>query len=1401
LEALEGRWAPANVTWSSPTDGAWEDGSNWSTGVPPGAADDVTIAQPGITVTHAVGNDQIRSLTSSGGASQLQITGGRIDVQNQVQVQNTFTLTINNALLGMAAGGTFALTGNGGTVNLGEGGSLIGATSLSFNPGATFNVAGGTLVVPGTLTFNQGTFNFNSGTIDAPLPSAFNVSNGSTFNFNGGSITGSSTVALTGSTLNIGADATQSVTFVMRGANNLTGTVHAGQTVWVQGSNAGEHAVLTIPANLTNDGSLQLESINTNWNSNIAVADQATLTNAADGVIHSNPGTVGGGRSITGGSLRNQGAIDVPMGGTFAFTTGTFEVAGGSFTGSGDWAIYSSQVRVTAASATPLVLRGNNSLLSDNPAGMTLWVQGSNAGGAALLTVPANVTNYGVLRLESIITNWNSGLAITNGATLTNDASGDIRANPGTGGIRTITGNLDNQGILEVTGNVPLTVTGTLNNEGQINNTVGQTAGYVTGTYVAAGGSTQGLFFVFNAQVQVTAAPADRSPIRIAGTSTLVGDNPAGTTLWVQGSSSFASAGILRVAAGASNFGTIRLESIQSNWDTSLEIPTGTFTNAGTIQANPGSNGNRRITGNLTNLDQGLINGNTIALPISGGNYTAAGGSMTGSAYLQGLTFSVTASPSTGQAVVQLQGTCTLVGNNLANTFLDVQAFTNLPARLNVSGGASNAGTIRLFLNANNATSTLVVSGPGAFMNAPGGVIRDDYVAGNGSFAVMGNLLNAGTLTANANLPLSSPGFDYVNTGTIQIANGATLTVTGNSLSNQPGGVVAGDGTLDLSGSGAAPFSNYGTVQVPAGNTLLIKGTFTNFSSLDQRLSGGNYDVTGTLRFDNASIVTLDANLLLDGAGGNGGQVLPPTGTSSALGGLAAITPSGSLTLRNGRVIGTTASPQPSLRNDGLLSVRAGSTFYLGTYSQGAAAELDVNAGRVRIQTSFSNVTGSTLTGGVYRITGPDSSHRGTLQFVGADLATNVATVELNGPFSEIVDTTNPTPLDGLRDFAMNSAGGSFSIQAGRSFTTGDFTNNGTLTVGAGCTFQVGGNLANYSGTTLAGGTWNLAGTLQFTGADIVTNAATILLDGSGGRIQDSSPTPLNGLRDFAVNDVAGVFSLRNSRSFTRSGDFTNNGTLDIGAGTAFNVTGNLTNLVGTTLTGGTWLVSGTFRFTGAIQTNAATLVLDGPGSAITDLQGVNALSGFSSNASSGSFTIRNSRNLTLNGSLANAGVLTVGSGSTLSVVAYTQTAGTTTLAAGGTLTATTGGVSVAQGSTLNGSGAINGDLTNAGVLNVGGVGAIGTWSINGNFTQAATGTLEFEIGGYNPGTDFDQLLISGQATLDGTLHVSLVDPFNPNPGDSFQILSFAGVSGRFATLRLPPGGFVTDPFDGTVNF
>lgn len=123
---------------------------------------------------------------------------------------------------------------------------------------------------------------------------------------------------------------------------------------------------------------------------------------------------------------------------------------------------------------------------------------------------------------------------------------------------------------------------------------------------------------------------------------------------------------------------------------------------------------------------------------------------------------------------------------------------------------------------------------------------------------------------------------------------------------------------------------------------------------------------------------------------------------------------------------------------------------------------------------------------------------------------------------------------------------------------------------------------------------------------------------------------------------------------------------------------------------------------------------------------------------------------------------------------------GTLTIEAGAELIAPL--VHVAPMGTLVGAGDVMGEIMNEGTVSPGL--SPGLWSIDGNFTQTADGSLLMELASTST---YDQLDVLGDLSLAGTLEVVLLDDFSPAAGDSFELLSWTGGSNiDFGLVDLP---------------
>ncbi len=75
-----------------------------------------------------------------------------------------------------------------------------------------------------------------------------------------------------------------------------------------------------------------------------------------------------------------------------------------------------------------------------------------------------------------------------------------------------------------------------------------------------------------------------------------------------------------------------------------------------------------------------------------------------------------------------------------------------------------------------------------------------------------------------------------------------------------------------------------------------------------------------------------------------------------------------------------------------------------------------------------------------------------------------------------------------------------------------------------------------------------------------------------------------------------------------------------------------------------------------------------------------------------------------------------------------------------------------------------------------------GSVNVAGSFIQAASGIVSAELAGTGVG-EFGHISVSGAATLDGTLNVTVGEGFVPAIGDDFQLLTYGSHSGTFATI------------------
>jgi hypothetical protein len=175
---------------------------------------------------------------------------------------------------------------------------------------------------------------------------------------------------------------------------------------------------------------------------------------------------------------------------------------------------------------------------------------------------------------------------------------------------------------------------------------------------------------------------------------------------------------------------------------------------------------------------------------------------------------------------------------------------------------------------------------------------------------------------------------------------------------------------------------------------------------------------------------------------------------------------------------------------------------------------------------------------------------RGTLNWAGSSYilqggVSSALHIGAGGLFDIKGDSSTYLPIRVGSGGTLRKSGGAWTTQVGTALKNG-----GRIEVLSG-TIAVSGPFRNFAGNTLAGGQYFLRGNLRFFGANIVTNAADVTLEG-GGAIQN--PSGVDAFTNLATNAPGASLTLQAGRSMTVSGPVRNEGTLVARAGSTLSV-------------------------------------------------------------------------------------------------------------------------------------------------------------------------------------------------------------------------------------------------------
>jgi len=711
---------------------------------------------------------------------------------------------------------------------------------------------------------------------------------------------------------------------------------------------------------------------------------------------------------------------------------------------------------------------------------------------------------------------------------------------------------------------------------------------------------------------------------------------------------------------------------------------------------------------------------------------------------------------------------------------------------LNVRNGGSVSSLLGFVGTESGATGQVTVSGINSTWHSSGSLIVGE--SGSGTLTIENGGQTTGPAsnlaTAAIGLYSGSDGEVIVNgtgsnfttgsplviggagSGELEVSGGATAVLNSARLADESGSLgimeVTGTGSnANLSGALSVGYRGNGTVNVSDGGSVSsASGTLGDFDSNSfgmVTVSGQNASwlMTGDLAVGESGdgqLAILNGGIVTNDDGNIANQGL---GTSSALvdGNGSTWTNSGDLT------VGGTNSGTLIIRNGGAVS--------------NVNATLASNAGAGVVQVTGGNWSNS----GALAIGAPNGSGVGVVELTGGTIefdSLSINTVSnLTWNFGTLRDTSDMTIdaalLAGIQGLNANSLGIGQTLDV-----DGTATLLTQLSLDGG-TFEAG-DIANPFLLNLQQGTFRLTQADFEVGDDGLFGAS--FTPGTGLTVEVSNSVTIDSGANLEMND--GAFS---------GGTITNSGVIS-GAG---DVGGNVSNQVGGEVRASSALGSGGLRFTGATFSNSGRIEAIGTAFTRAEIE----IDGATTNVASTGLISGEYATLRFDGGLTNNGALTLNAG-TSSVFGDITNTGSIVVTGGASATfydditqngvlrvSATGGttsVAVFLGALTGSGGATGGgDIFIEGDLRPGN--SPGAMTFENDLYFGDYATLEFELGGLNGGTDYDQLLNTMDITLNGELVVLLDAGFTPQLGDSFYLISANDITDAGVSYLLPTLG------------
>lgn len=669
-------------------------------------------------------------------------------------------------------------------------------------------------------------------------------------------------------------------------------------------------------------------------------------------------------------------------------------------------------------------------------------------------------------------------------------------------------------------------------------------------------------------------------------------------------------------------------------------------------------------------------------------------------------------------------------------------------------------------------------------------------------------IMFSGTMTVNSSPNVTTNTTSHIGygaPGTLNLESGATFNATG----LQVGVYSFAQGLVDLTGASALKDVGHTIVGYYDNGTIkVLSGSSAQLTLLELGVKTGS---SGTVLVDGSgSTLTSSGDIKL---GLLGTATLTVSNGGSATGGTVTVgsTGAGTLNVDSGSSVNATSMTITS--STGTVTLSGGT---LGTTSgltdNGTLSGYGTINGAVQLNAG--TVAGGTSASNVLTFTGSVAGHpeiTGYSKFTGTYDPTATLILGQTADGHMTISSGGTLNSNGLDVGSANGDTGTLTITGSGSSLTDTGTSvihvgadgTGTLTVENGATATLKSNL--YLGYAASG-----SGTVTVDGAgsSLVDNAATTVLLGdygsgtlnvtNGGSAQFSGTVDVGGNSGSSgaihVDGSSGTATLTTDQLYV---GMLTSGTVSLGDyGKIVSNSIELGSAGTMSISGGTLSVSGALS-------NDHTLTQSGglldAGSETIDSGATTTVTGGNHDVT-GALEVKSGGTLHVTGGSVSADTLTVDSGaaSTLAGGSLTTTAGLTddgTLSGYGTIAGSaqlnadvTGGTSAANPliftGIVHGAGNISGYSKFTGTYAPGNSPAKVTLG-----SPTFAGTLSMDLGGTTPGTGYDQIVVTGTATLGGKLSVDLLNGFKPSSGDTFTLIKTSGsgkISGQFTTYNLP---------------